>query len=347
LRNAEKNGSGSLLLTYFQSHFFSRNRGVHVYLPPSYRTQPDLRYPVLYLHDGQNVFSSAGADATFGWGSWELDRTVDELSRAGRMQEIIMVGVDNSPARLDEYSGRHHAPGEEATNTEFENYETFLTTELKPQLDREYRTLPEPAHTAVMGSSMGGTCSLALAWEHPEIFGGAASLSGAFTPERTNFLNDVLKSYRGPPKPFRVYLDSGVMDFMGGDDGYALTKEVAAMLRRIGWTRNNLLLFADRKQLTLAELEKSNLRSDKFAEAQMSQHNEFYWRRRSWRALTFLFPSLEEPSMAPPSTAGVKLEQISVQPEGFLWENLARKRVGSRGTVNLTGHVWRVQILKS
>jgi enterochelin esterase-like enzyme len=218
----------SLLDTDLASRFLGRNRGVHLYLPPSYQAEPQRHYPALYLHDGQNVFSSAEPDCAFGWGSWELDRTVDSLCRDGRMQEIIMVAVDNSPERLEEYSGCHHAPEGPATNKAFENYEAFLITELKPQIDREYRTLPGAPHTAVMGSSMGGTCSLALAWEHPEVFGGAASLSGAFVVERASFLNDVLKSYRGPPKPFRVYLDSGVVappwGSMGGDDGRSLTE---------------------------------------------------------------------------------------------------------------------------
>ena len=219
-----------------------------------------------------------------------MDQTVDALCHAGRMQEILMVAVDNSSDRLEEYSGRRLAPGGPATDTLFEKYEAFLTMELKPRIDREYRTLAYTANTAVMGSSLGGVCSIALAWEHPEIFGSAACLSGAFMVDRTDFLDGLLRSYHGPPKPFRVYLDSGVMDFMGGDDGYALTKHASAELRRIGWRRNDLLWFVDRKQATLLELEKSDLRDDKFAEAQMSQHNEFYWRRRSWRALTFLFP---------------------------------------------------------
>ncbi len=289
-------GQNSLLLdTNLPSHFYGWNRRVHVYLPPSYPTQPQRRYPVLYLHDGQNVFSSAGTNCAFGWGSWELDRTVDALCRAGKMQEIIMVAVDNSFARMEEYSGRHHVAEGPATNTAFETYEAYLITELKPRIDREYRTLPGPAHTGVMGSSLGGLCSLALAWEHPEIFGGAASLSGAFQVEQTNFLNEVLKSYHGPPKPFRVYLDSGVVDFMGGDDGRSPTGQVAAELRRIGWNKN-LELYVDAQPLTPAELEKSGLRRDKWAEAQTSQHNVFYWRLRSWRALTFLFPPSEAKS---------------------------------------------------
>ena len=200
-----------------------------------------------------------------------------------------MVAVDNSFGRMQEYSGRHYDAGGPTTNTAFENYEAYLITELKPRIDHEYRTLPEASHTAVMGSSLGGLCSLALAWDHPDIFGGAASLSGAFQVEQTNFLNEVLKGYQGPPKPIRIYLDSGVTDFMGGDDNASLTKRVAAELGRIGWT-NNLEWFVDEKPLTTVELEKSGLRRDKWAEAQTSQHNEFYWRLRSWRALTFLFP---------------------------------------------------------
>jgi predicted alpha/beta superfamily hydrolase len=283
-------GNGSLLDVSLPSRFLGGNRGVHVYLPASYRTQPRGHYPVLYLHDGQNVFSSAGTGAAFGWGSWELDRTVDALCRTGRMREIIMVGVDSSSARLEEYNGRRSIPGESAIRTAFENYEGFLITELKPRVDREYRTQPEAAHTAVMGSSMGGLCSLVLAWDHPKIFGSAASLSGAFMVERSSFLEDVLKNYRGPPKPFRIYLDSGLVGSMGGDDGYSLTRQVAAELQRIGWTARDLRWFVDKKTLTRAELKKSGLRRDKWAEAQANQHNEFYWRRRSCRALTFLFP---------------------------------------------------------
>ena len=140
-----------------------------------------------------------------------------------------------------------------------------------------------------MGSSLGGIRSIIVAWEHPEVFGRAASLSGAFQVERTNFFNKVLRPYQGKAKPTRLYLDSGVVDFTGGDDGKKLTSAVAEELRRIGW-RGEMVDFVDAKPLTLPELEQAGLRRDKWAEAQTSQHNEFYWRLRVWRALTFLFP---------------------------------------------------------
>ncbi len=268
------------------SRYLGGSRTVRIYLPPSYSTQTNKQYPVLYLHDGQNVFSFAGTNIAFGWGSWELDKTADSLSQQGKMREIIMVAVDNSSARFAEYCGRHSSGG--TGKTSFDNYESFLIHELKPRIDTSYRTLAEPATTGMMGSSLGGICSIVLAWDHPEVFGCAASLSGAFQAE-TNFLGIVLRSYTGKPKPLRLYFDSGNIDFTGGDDGRHMTESVVTEFRRIGW-KEDLMLYLDAKPLTPSELEKTGLRRDKWAEAQTSQHNEFYWRQRAWHALTFLFP---------------------------------------------------------
>ena len=263
-------------------------RRIQVYLPASYLEQTNRRYPVLYLQDGQNVFSSAGRYAGFGWGDWELDKTADKLSRSNRMPEIIMVAVDNSTNRLYEYSGNLEPEAGSTNVSAFAKYAAFLVNELKPRIDREYRTRTNASDTATLGSSLGGLCSVALAWYHPDTFGGAASLSGAFQVNHTNFLDKVLKEYHGPPKPVRIYLDSGVCDFMGGDDGCSLTRQVADQLRRIGWG-TNVDCFVDSKPMTPAELEASGLPQGKWAEAQKSQHNEFYWRMRAWRPLTFLF----------------------------------------------------------
>jgi S-formylglutathione hydrolase FrmB len=144
---------------------------------------------------------------------------------------------------------------------------------------------------------MGGICSLALAWEHPNVFGLAASLSGAFQVENQFFATKVLGSFTNKPKPIRIYLDSGITDYSGGDDGARHTEAVARELARIGWkSGTNLFHFVD-QPLTAAALEPYRLEPRKFAEAQRSQHNELYWRLRAWRALTFLFP----PESARPS----------------------------------------------
>src|SRR5947209_757866 len=115
------------------SRFLKATRTVRIYLPASYRLEPKHRYPVLYLHDGQNVFSSAGTNVCFGWGNWELDKTVDELCRSQKIQDLILVAIDNSSARYAEYCGRHRSAGAD-TNTDFENYTAFLVKELKPKI---------------------------------------------------------------------------------------------------------------------------------------------------------------------------------------------------------------------
>src|SRR6185503_3774152 len=219
-------------------------------------------------------------------------------------QEIIMVAVDCSAERYLDYRGPVYGrsrdseprrlknpPPAPSDNSRYEKYTRFLFKELKPKIDREYRTLSGATHTGVMGSSLGGLCSLALAWEHPETFGKAASLSGSFQVERTNFLSNVVGAYRGKPKPIQIYLDSGTIDFTGGDDGRNNTDAVAAQLQRIGWKKGeDLEHFVDLKPMTEPELEQTGLRPDKWKEAQSSQHNEFYWRLRVWRPLVFLFP---------------------------------------------------------
>jgi predicted alpha/beta superfamily hydrolase len=282
---------------------FETNRMVRVYLPPSYEEASSPRFPVLYVHDGQNAFTTVGTNVAFGWGNWELDRIVTELSRARRMQEIIIVALDCSEQRYLDYRGpaRHYSeaelkelrqsPPSPGDDSRYEKYKRFLIDELKPRIDRDYRTLTDAENTGVMGSSMGGICSLTLAWERSDVFGKAASLSGAFQVEQTNFVANVLRPYRGKAKPLRIYLDSGACDLWGGDDGRAVTEAVAATLRRIGWKDGvDLQHFVDEKPLTTAEFAKAGLRQDKWQEAQKSQHNEFYWRLRAWRPLTFMFP---------------------------------------------------------
>ena len=270
------------------SRYLATNRTVRVRLPQSYWRETNRRYPVLYVHDGQNVFASAGPHCCFGWGSWQLDTTADRLAAEGRMQEIIIVAIDNSRFRYQEYRG----PVPDDAPSRYTNYAAFLVKELKPWVDKEYRTKKTARDTAVLGSSMGGICSIALAWEHPKTFGAAASLSGAFQVEKRYFIEKVLKPYDGRVKPVRLYLDSGTIDFTGDDDGRRHTIAVVDELRRIGWKDGkNLQHFVQEQSFTDDELQRSGVQSHKRDEAKKSHHNEFYWRERVWRALIFLFPS--------------------------------------------------------
>jgi predicted alpha/beta superfamily hydrolase len=263
-------------------------RKIHIYLPPSYDADSKRRFPVLYVQDGQNAFSTAGAHAAFGWGNWELDKTADRLIAEKKIDEIIMVAIDCSNERYKEYRGPKGWT-KSADAELYERYERFLIEELKPKIDREYRTKSKAADTGTLGSSMGGVVNMALGWDHPEVFGKIASFSGAFQVESRAFIRNVLAPYQGKKKRLKIYLDSGRIDYTGGDDGLKDTTAVAEELKRIGWKKD--LLHVIDEPLSEEQLAPLNLNDGKFKEALKSQHNELYWRLRAWRALEFLFPA--------------------------------------------------------
>ena len=197
-----------------------------------------------------------------------------------------MVAIDCSSERYKEYRGpRGWTKG--GMSEHFEKYETFLLKDLKPRIDKEYRTKKSAKDTGTLGSSMGGVVSLALGWDNPEVFGKVASLSGAFQFEGRACITSLAGS-KGKKKPVRIYLDSGRIDYTGGDDGMKDTEAVAKELTRLGW-KKELLHHVD-PPLKEEELRALHLAEGKFKEALKSQHNELYWRLRAWRALEFLFP---------------------------------------------------------
>ena len=150
-----------------------RRRRVWLYLPPDYATST-TRYPVLYLQDGQNVFDDSTAFA----GEWGVDETLDSLHAAGDRGAIV-VAVDNGgDHRLDEYDpwvARDRKNG----GGEGDEYVDFLVHTLKPYVDRHYRTRPDAASTAIVGSSMGGLIALYATLTHPTVFGRAGVFSCA------------------------------------------------------------------------------------------------------------------------------------------------------------------------
>ena len=285
------------------SPLLAKERWIRIYLPGSYDSARRRRYPVLYVHDGQNAFTTVGDHVAYGWGNWQLDRTAGHLAATGHMREIVMVAIDCGAQRYLEYRGPLYGASSPSTGSShrrrsapvldspFDRYRRFLLEELKPLIDCEYRTLRGPRSTAVLGASMGGLCSLVLAWEHSAVFGAAASLSGSFQVQHRNFLSKALRLCHQRCQRSRVYLDSGVIDSDGGDDGRGDTEAVARELRRLGWRDGiDLVHHVDDRLLTEDELANAGLPRDKWNEARSNQHNEFYWRRRAGRALTFLFP---------------------------------------------------------
>jgi predicted alpha/beta superfamily hydrolase len=189
----------------FESKLLPHARPLAVALPPGYDLHPDRRYPAFYLHDGQNLFDDATA---FGGTAWGCDETADRLARTGEIEPVILVGVGNSPARLDEYgpkrTGRKRGPDVAR------EYARFLVGGVKPFIDAAYRTLPDRRHTAVGGSSMGGLISLYLCRWHPDVFGACAAMSPSLWWDREYYLRSVADH---PPRGVKLWLD------MGGREG--------------------------------------------------------------------------------------------------------------------------------
>ena len=143
------------------------DRCVSVYLPAAYFLEPDRRFPVFYLHDGQNLFDDLTSYVP--GHSWRAHTTADRLAESGEIEPVILVGVANTGLRrMAEYTPTRDF---KLGGGEARSYARLLIEELKPQIDSAYRTKPGPATTAVGGSSLGGLVSLFLGFEYPEVFG--------------------------------------------------------------------------------------------------------------------------------------------------------------------------------
>jgi predicted alpha/beta superfamily hydrolase len=233
----------------FSSHRLKHARDILVFLPQGYAHRRK-RYPVLYMQDGQNLIDPATA---FGGVPWHIEKTIDRLTRSRKIPELIVVGIYNAPERTKEY-----AAGEIG-----HFYADFVIHELKPLIDRTYRTKPGREFTAAAGSSMGGLISFFFAWHYPEVFSRAACLSSSFFWRNSKMLYDV-QIYQGPKKDIRIYLDVG--------------------------TRERSLIPCFEKMVALLE-EKGYIPDVDFLAhcEDGGEHNERSWGERFWRPLTFLF----------------------------------------------------------
>ena len=257
----------------FPSEALGGARTVHVLLPPGYDDDPLVRFPVLYMHDWQNLFDAATSFIGVEWG---VDETVARLVAACEMEPVIVVGVENGgERRAAEYTPM---PDSRRGGGEASRYAEFLMSELKPFVDSTYRTLPDGEHTGVMGSSLGGVVSFYLAWEHPGAFSRVGAMSTAFSWADGAIIDFV--SARPAPRGVRVWMDMGTAEDRSDKDGDGVP-DLIARHRRM------------RDALVAQGLEPG--RALAFVEDEGAGHDERAWAARLPAALRFLFPPASTP----------------------------------------------------
>ena len=202
---AEKKHTASPNVSIVDSAFYipqlNTKRRIWVYLPEGY-SNSKKHYPVLYMHDGQNLFD----EFTAGFGEWGVDECLDSLQKQQK-KACIVIGIDNGPERLREYNPFDN---DKYGKEEGVEYTEFLVNTLKPYIDHHYRTLTQASNTMIAGSSMGGLISYYAALKYPDVFGKAGIFSPSFwiAPQMLA-LTDSLSSK----------LNSKLFFYMGGMEG--------------------------------------------------------------------------------------------------------------------------------
>jgi predicted alpha/beta superfamily hydrolase len=236
-----------------------RQRSIRLYLPPSYQGS-EKRYPVIYMHDGQNLFDDMTAFA----GEWGVDESLNQLANNQGL-EVIVVGIDNSSDfRMNELSPWENKRFGEAQGKQ---YMDFIVDVVKPYIDTNFRTQADRLHTAIMGSSMGGLISHYGVHAYPEVF----SKAGIFSPAYW-YSQDVFSftQFKKAPLDARLYVMFGDKE---GDGMIADTDKMQRQLRQQGHPRQNTL----------------------FKRVPNGEHNEQLWRIEFTEAVQWLFQ--QEPAL--------------------------------------------------
>ena len=263
----------------FHAPQLGNDRTLIVYLPPGYNEHADERYPVLYMHDGNNVFDAATSFA----GEWNADETAQRLIGTGKLPKLVIVGIYNTPERIAEYTPFRDA---EHGGGRGDAYLAFVVDTVKPFIDKTYRTQPDREHTGIAGSSLGGLISLYAACKYPNVFGCA----GVISPAALAWANGAMLTYvraHKPGQPVQLWID------VGTEEGGETPGETRSPVREC-------------RELVRA-LEAAGLRPDAdfhYEEIRGGQHNEADWSRRFDRVLLFLFAPKPGSGTAPAAGTG-------------------------------------------
>jgi len=208
----------------YYSRFCKNERDIIVWLPPSYY-QGHKRYPVLYMHDGQNLFDPS---TSFIGQDWKVDEVTTDLIYKKEIDEIIVVGIYNTIDRISEYN---------LETSNGKKYKNFIVQELKPFIDDNYHTIIDSKNTALMGSSMGGLISFQLVWNYPQIFSKCACLSSSFWITEKRIFQQILQD-KGNVKDISLYLDYGSLEKELIEDN----EEMFELLKNMGYEKTDKLL---------------------------------------------------------------------------------------------------------
>ncbi len=244
----------------FRSKFLRNQRDIVVYVPPDYDQQPERRYPVLYMHDGQNLFDAATA---FNGQDWHVAQTADYAISAGLVEPLIVVGLYNTgKTRLREYTPTSvpRLGGGRA-----DRYAKFLIEEVKPVVDRDYRTKPEASQTGIGGSSLGGLVSIYLGLKFSNVFSKIAALSPSVWWNQRVIVR-FAQAAPVEPRP-RIWLDIGTREGPRIVDDVEKFRDV---LLNKGWQSDRDL---------------------HYERVEGAEHNEAAWAARVGPFLQFLFPA--------------------------------------------------------
>ena len=252
-------GKVEKLYPAFVSQKLPSTRNVWAYLPPTYLENTAARMPVMYMHDAQNLFDPASA---FGGNEWKVDETMNAGAEDGTIRETIIVGIENTPDRIGELTPTSDPQyGGGKANA----YLAMIAEEVKPKVDKDLRTLPGRADTAIMGSSLGGLVSIYAGVERADVFGLVAAMSPSTWWDNRYIVGHVGTLGQRAARPLRVYVDSG--DTGESNDDVANTKTLADAIAAQGYTSGKDL---------------------RYVVAKGAAHNETYWAARLPAALPFV-----------------------------------------------------------